>query len=59
MAQHALLMVKNIDSFPEDNGRMTGVIDIWWIISILDLDIKLIANYISLLHTLLISAFYS
>jgi hypothetical protein len=34
-AQHALLMVKNVDSFPQDDDKMTGVIDIWWIISIL------------------------
>lgn len=32
-AHHALLMVKNIDAFPGDDARMTGVIDIWWIIS--------------------------
>ena len=34
-AHHALLMPKNIEAFPGDKDRMSGTIDIWWILSIL------------------------
>lgn len=31
----AVMIAKGIDSFPENTDRMSGTIDVWWIVRIL------------------------
>lgn len=33
--KNALIIPKGIDKFPDNTGKMTGFIDVWWIVRIL------------------------
>lgn len=38
-ASCALMVMKGINEFPDNSDKLTGTIDIWWIVRILDLHV--------------------